>query len=82
MDECRAEYKAQRHTSKKQGRESRYNREYEWCMTEEIQEYLRRESARKRKMMGRFRGERKQVLDGRKGKNDEERKTIEHMWNG
>jgi hypothetical protein len=51
-------------------------------MTEEIQEYLRRESARKRKMMGRFRGERKQVLDGRKGKNDEERKTIEHMWNG
>jgi methyl coenzyme M reductase subunit C-like uncharacterized protein (methanogenesis marker protein 7) len=69
-------------TSKKERRESRYNREYERCMTEDIPEYLRRESARKRKMMGRFRGERKQVLDGRKGKNDEERKTIEHMWNG
>jgi hypothetical protein len=30
------------------------------------------------------RGERKQVLDGRRGKKvqNEERETIEHMWNG
>jgi hypothetical protein len=34
---------------------SRYNREYERCVTEEIREYLRRESARERKMMARFR---------------------------
>jgi hypothetical protein len=46
-------------TDKQEGRErikeSRYNRDYEKCMTEEIPEYLRRESARERKMMGRFR---------------------------
>jgi hypothetical protein len=36
-------------------KESRYNREYERCMTEEIPEYLGRESARERKMMARFR---------------------------
>jgi hypothetical protein len=48
-------------------------REYERCMTEEIPEYLGRESARERKMMARFtcgnEGERKQVLDERRGKN-------------
>jgi hypothetical protein len=31
-------------------KESKYNREYERCMTEEIPEYLGRESARERKM--------------------------------
>jgi hypothetical protein len=38
-------------------KESRYNREYERCMTEEIPEYLGRETSRERKMMGRFRCE-------------------------
>jgi hypothetical protein len=42
-------------TSKREGRESRYNREYERCMTEGIAKYLGRESARERKMMVRFR---------------------------
>jgi hypothetical protein len=36
-------------------KESRYNRKYEWCMTEEIPEYLGKETARERKMMARFR---------------------------
>jgi hypothetical protein len=36
-------------------KESRYNREYERCMTEEILEYLGGESAKERKMMARFR---------------------------
>jgi hypothetical protein len=49
-------------------KESRYNREHERCMTEEIPEYLGR--AKERKMMARFRSgnERKQVLDGRREK--------------
>jgi hypothetical protein len=34
-------------------RESRYNREYERCMTEDVPVYLRRESAKERKMMAR-----------------------------
>jgi hypothetical protein len=46
-------------TDKQERRErikkSRYNREYERCMTEEIPEYLGRESARERKMMARLR---------------------------
>jgi hypothetical protein len=52
-------------------KESRYNREYERCMTEEISEYLGREYKR----------------DKRKGDERrcrmcyEERETIEHMWN-
>jgi hypothetical protein len=46
-------------------KESRYNREYETCMTEEIPEYLGRESTRERKIMARFRTRRK---DGRRGK--------------
>jgi hypothetical protein len=52
-------------------KESRFNKEYERCMTEEIPEYLLRESARERKMMARLRcgnEERKQELDGRGGK--------------
>jgi hypothetical protein len=49
-------------------REFRYNREYERCMIEEIPEYLRRESARERKM-ARFRcGNEGEVLAGRRGK--------------
>jgi hypothetical protein len=36
-------------------KESRYNREYERCMTQEIREYLGRENAKERKMMARFR---------------------------
>jgi hypothetical protein len=60
----------------KQGRrertkESRHNRKYERCMTEEIPEYLGRKSAKEKKVMARFRcrnEERKQVLDGRRGK--------------
>jgi hypothetical protein len=54
-------------------------------MAEEIPKYLWKDSARERKMMARIeRGERKQVLDGRRGKKvqNEERETIEHMWNG
>jgi hypothetical protein len=35
-------------------KESRYNKEYERWMTEEIPEYLGRESVRKRKMTVRF----------------------------
>jgi hypothetical protein len=36
-------------------KESRDNREYERCMTDEIPEYLGRESARERRMMAKFR---------------------------
>jgi hypothetical protein len=36
-------------------KESRYNREYERCMAEEIPEHLGRESVREKKMMARFR---------------------------
>jgi hypothetical protein len=35
-------------------KESRYNRKYERCMTEEIPEYLGRESAKERQIMARF----------------------------
>jgi hypothetical protein len=35
-------------------KESRYNKEYERCMTQEISEGLERESAKERKMMARF----------------------------
>jgi hypothetical protein len=33
-------------------KESRYNKEYERCVTEEIPDYLRRESAKKKKNDG------------------------------
>jgi hypothetical protein len=39
MDECRAERKGQRHRQAKKReriKESRYNRKYERCMTEEV----------------------------------------------
>jgi hypothetical protein len=51
-------------------KESRYNRKYEGCLTEEIPEFLGR-GAKERKMMARFRcrnAERKQVLDERREK--------------
>jgi hypothetical protein len=58
MVECRAEERG-KDTDKQERRErikeSRYNREYERCMTEEIPEYLGRESAKERKMMATFR---------------------------
>jgi hypothetical protein len=38
-------------------KESRYNREYERCVTEGVPEYLEIESARERKIMTRFRCE-------------------------
>jgi hypothetical protein len=50
-------------------KESRYNWEYDRCMTEEIPECLGRESAKRKKTDGEIqmweRGERKEVLDGR-----------------
>jgi hypothetical protein len=52
MDVCGAEQEGQRYG---QARESRYNREYEKCVTEEVPVYLARESAKERKMMARFR---------------------------
>jgi hypothetical protein len=59
-------------------------------MTEEIPEYLGRESGRERKMVGRFRcgNEEKENRywmereERRCRMCYEERKTIEHMWNG
>jgi hypothetical protein len=61
MDECSNVELSERDkdTDKQETRErikqSRYNREYERCMTKEIPEYLGRKSARERKMMARFR---------------------------
>jgi hypothetical protein len=77
-------------TDKQEGRErnkeSRYNRQYE---TEEIPEYLRKESGRKRKMMARFRcgneeRENRYWTEGEERRCRmcyEECETIEHMWN-
>jgi hypothetical protein len=51
-------------------KESRYNRKYERCMTQEILEYRRK---------------RKEVLEGEETRCRmcyEEGETIEHMWNG
>jgi hypothetical protein len=69
-------------------KESRYNWEYERCMTEEIPEYLGRESARERKLIARFRcgnEERKKRywMEERKEGADcaMRRETIEDMWN-
>jgi hypothetical protein len=53
-------------------KESRYNREYESCMTEEIPEYLGERECKRKKNDGEIwmweREERKQVLDGRRRK--------------
>jgi hypothetical protein len=70
-------------------KESRHNREYERCI-QEISEYLRRESAKERKMMARFRcgneeRENRYWMEGEERRCRmfyEERETIEHMWNG
>jgi hypothetical protein len=43
-----------RERRRKRMKETRYNRKYERCMTEEIPEYLCRESPRERKIMARF----------------------------
>jgi hypothetical protein len=59
-------------------------------MTEEIPEYLRRESAKERKMMARFicRNEERENRYRMEGEERrcrmcyEKRETIEHMWNG
>ncbi|KAJ3633074.1 hypothetical protein MTP99_010046 [Tenebrio molitor] len=59
-------------------------------MTEEIPEYLGRESAREKKMMARFRcgkeeRENRYWMEGEERRCRmcyEERETIEHMWNG
>jgi hypothetical protein len=78
-------------TTKKEGRErtkeTRYNRKYERCMTEEIPETLGRESARERKMMARFRcdneeRENRYWMEGVERRCRmcyEERETIKHM---
>jgi hypothetical protein len=81
-------------TSKKEGKEAmnpdRYNWKYEKCMTEEIPEYLGKESAKKkRKLMARFtcgNEERENRYWMRRVERRcrmcyEERETIEHMWN-
>jgi hypothetical protein len=77
-------------TSKKEGRESRYNRGYERCMTEDVPVYLGRESAKERKMMARFRcgNEERENRYWTEGEErtcrmcSEESETIEHMWSG
>jgi hypothetical protein len=64
---------------RKRIRESRYNREYERCVTEDVPVYLGKESAKERKMMARFR------CGNEERENRywmEERETIEHMCRG
>jgi hypothetical protein len=59
-------------------------------MTEEIPEYLRRESAKERKMMARFRCRNEERENRYRTEREErrcrmcyeKRETIEHMWNG
>jgi hypothetical protein len=59
-----------KHERRERIKESRYNREYERCMTEETPEYLGKESARERKMRARFicGNDERKVLDERRGK--------------
>jgi hypothetical protein len=83
-----------RDTDKQKGRErisdSRYNREYERCMTEDVPVCLGRESAKGRKMMARFRcgneeRENRYCTEGEERRCRmcrEESDTIEHMWSG
>ncbi|KAJ3621510.1 hypothetical protein MTP99_003633 [Tenebrio molitor] len=64
-------------------KESRYNRKYERCVTEEIPEYLWRENTKERKMMTRFRWRNEKERKEEKCRMCyEERETIAHMWNG
>jgi hypothetical protein len=70
MDECRAERKGQKHRrdgKRERIKESRYNRENEKSMTEEILKYLAREKNDGEIQMWE-RGERKEVLEGSRGK--------------
>jgi hypothetical protein len=81
-------------TDKQERREKikvcRYNRKYERRMTEEIQEFLGRESAKERRMMARFicgneereNGYRMQGEERRCRMCYEERQIIEYIWNG
>jgi hypothetical protein len=53
MDQCGAEREGQRHGQTRENekiRDSRYNREYKRCVTEDVSVYQERESARERKM--------------------------------
>jgi hypothetical protein len=71
-------------------RESRYNREYERCITEDVSVYLERDSARERKLMARFRcgneeGEKRYWTEEEARRYRmcrEERETIDQMWSG
>jgi hypothetical protein len=69
-------------------KESRYNREYTRCMTEEIPEYLGKKSAKERKMMARFRCGNEETEYWTEGEERrcrmcyEAREAIEQMWNG
>jgi hypothetical protein len=74
-------------TSKKEWRESKNQGTAGRCMTEEIPEYLGRESARERQMMARFRCENEERGIGPKQREEgaecvKRRETTEHMWNG
>jgi hypothetical protein len=75
---------------RKRIRESRYNREYERCLTQDVPVYLRRESAKEREMMERFRCWNEE-RENRYWTEEEQRRcqmcreeneTIEHMWSG
>jgi hypothetical protein len=62
-------------------RESRYNREYERCVTEDVPVYLGKERAKERKMMATFRcGNEKR--ENRYWMEEEERICRMHMWRG
>jgi hypothetical protein len=67
VDLCERDKDTDKKEKKERIKDSRYNRAYERCMTEEIPEYLWRESARETKMMARRRE--KIEMDGRRGKN-------------
>jgi hypothetical protein len=60
-------------------KESRYNKEYERCVTEEISEYLGRKSARERKIMTKEEKENRYWMEGEERRCRmcfEERETI------
>jgi hypothetical protein len=89
-----SESERDKHTDKQERKErikeSRYNRKYERCITEEIPKYLGRESVKERKMMAgsRCENEKRENRYWMKGEERrcrmcyKERETIEHMWNG
>jgi hypothetical protein len=83
-DVCGAEREGQRYgqaREKGEIRESRYNREYERCVTEDVPVYLGKERAKERKMMATFRcGNEKR--ENRYWMEEEERICRMHMWRG